>query len=100
MRAVPGWQQASLEGSLAVLVQARSRRSNQPCPGESTSELGGIIYKAVRVEASTFETNRAHLRGNRSSELGGNIMAVLLLEESRVSARPGWVGENECAHLD
>jgi hypothetical protein len=59
-----------------------------------------LTLRAVRVEASTFETNRAHLRGNRSSELGGNIMAVLLLEESRVSARPGWVGENECAHLD
>ena len=26
-------------------------------------------------------------------------MAVLLLEESRVSARPGWVGENEGARL-
>ena len=48
----------------------------------------------MRVEASTFETNRAHLRGDRSSELGGNIMAVLLLEESRARRGRGLAGRN------
>ena len=48
----------------------------------------------MRVEASTFETNRAHLRGDRSSELGGNIMAVLLLEESRARRGRGLAGGN------